>query len=126
LLQGLPGKNPKPQIAGNLIIYSHIETPRLRQMIKNAGIVLCRPGYSSVMDLAVLEKKAFFVPTPGQTEQEYLAEYLYKQGISNYAAQKEFRLEDVFRQVDLFPGFTGFKSGNGAEDAVMELLKILK
>ena len=43
--------------------------------MRNAGIILSRPGYSTIMDLAVLGKKAIFIPTPGQTEQEYLARY---------------------------------------------------
>jgi UDP-N-acetylglucosamine:LPS N-acetylglucosamine transferase len=36
-----------------------------------SNAVVCRSGYTTVMDLAKLEKKALFIPTPGQYEQEY-------------------------------------------------------
>jgi hypothetical protein len=36
------------------------------------------------MDLAKLEKKAFFIPTPGQYEQLYLAKKLEEEGIAPF------------------------------------------
>ena len=39
-------------------------------------MVVCRSGYSTVMDLIKLQKKAMMIPTPGQTEQEYLGKRL--------------------------------------------------
>ena len=47
----------------------------LNQAMVNADLVVCRSGYSTILDLTKLNKKAVFVPTPGQTEQEYLASY---------------------------------------------------
>lgn len=48
--------------------------------IYNAQHIVCRSGYSSLMDLIRLKRSALFVPTPGQTEQEYLAEESMKWG----------------------------------------------
>lgn len=56
-------------------IYNHLPTHQLQEYILKSQLVICRSGYSSIMDLTVLGKKAILVPTPGQTEQEYLAEY---------------------------------------------------
>jgi UDP-N-acetylglucosamine:LPS N-acetylglucosamine transferase len=56
---------------------------------------LCRSGYTSIMDLAKLGKKAFFIPTPGQFEQEYLAKKLQKEGFIPYAEQDHFRIENL-------------------------------
>jgi spore coat polysaccharide biosynthesis predicted glycosyltransferase SpsG len=49
---------------------------QLKNLIVNAETIICRSGYSTLMDLHLLEKKQIIlVPTPGQTEQEYLASY---------------------------------------------------
>ncbi|MDZ7612451.1 MAG: hypothetical protein U5K51_01030 [Flavobacteriaceae bacterium] len=61
------------------------------------------------MDLEKLEAKAFFIPTPGQTEQVYLAKYLKEQRIADYATQNEFisaKLEDNSE----YTGFTHRKT----------------
>lgn len=60
---------------GDVEIYSHLETKTMKEKILASEIIFARSGYSTIMDLAVLGKKAILVPTPGQTEQEYLAEY---------------------------------------------------
>nr|MBP6558208.1 glycosyltransferase [Flavobacterium sp.] len=66
-------------------------------------MVLCRSGYTTVMDLAKLEKKAFFIPTPGQFEQEYLAKRYKRNGIAPYAKQDEFRIENLL-EIPLYKG----------------------
>lgn len=106
LLQGIPGNGSNPTVKDNLMIYPHLETKQLETMIQKAGLVVCRPGYSSVMDLAVLGKKAFFVPTPGQTEQEYLATYFFQQGIAGFLHQRKFRLDEAIK---ISEGFSGFE-----------------
>ncbi len=50
------------------------------QEISSAQHIVCRSGYSSLMDLIRLKRTALFIPTPGQTEQEYLAEESMKWG----------------------------------------------
>jgi hypothetical protein len=54
------------------------------------------------MDLVSMGKSAYLVPTPGQTEQEYLARYLEKQGLFLFSGQKDFDLEDAIRRLDNF------------------------
>lgn len=122
LLQGIPGKNMEPVVKGNLTIYAHVESNRLKNMIINAGIVLCRPGYSSVMDLAVMGKKAFFVPTPGQTEQEYLAKIFQRQEIANFLPQQNLKLADVINKSSAFKGFSGFQYTSGVKRAVEQFV----
>ena len=118
LLQGIPGREMKIVTKGNLTLYPHLETQRLKQLIDQAGIILCRPGYSSIMDLAVLGKKAFFVPTPGQTEQEYLAKFLAEKGLCNFAPQHAFKLADVISKSTSFKGFGGFQFTSAIEQAI--------
>ena len=76
LLQGIPENSELTDIHDRLAVYSHLPDHHIAALVKNAGTVVCRPGYSSIMDLVFLRKKATLIPTPGQTEQEYLGKYL--------------------------------------------------
>lgn len=64
----------------------------LADIIVNAGTVICRSGYSTLMDMHLLEKKnLILVPTPGQTEQEYLADYWHKKFETKVVRQNELK-----------------------------------
>lgn len=80
-----------------LEIINFMQSRELEAAINSSNLILCRSGYTTVMDLAKLEKKAFFIPTPGQYEQEYLAKRLDKQGLVPYSKQEEFTLDDLVR-----------------------------
>ncbi len=71
-------QNYKPKLASNskIKLVAFVESKELYKLINEAKYVICRAGYSSIMDMVALNKKAIIVPTPGQTEQEYLAKYL--------------------------------------------------
>ncbi|OQX80049.1 MAG: hypothetical protein B6D61_02530, partial [Bacteroidetes bacterium 4484_249] len=71
IVSGKPETDEKHTLNENTEVYSHLETSKLKQLIIDSEIIISRPGYSTIMDLAVLGKKAIFIPTPGQTEQEY-------------------------------------------------------
>jgi hypothetical protein len=63
---------------GNIKIINRAETIELQKYILNAKKIICRSGYSTLMDLYAIGfdlKNVTLVPTPGQTEQEYLAKY---------------------------------------------------
>lgn len=92
ILQGKPEETPERQ-TGNIKLIPHLPDEKMAGLIKSAGIIISRPGYSTIMDLAVLGKKALFIPTPGQTEQEYLAERFKKEKIFYSKPQKTFELE---------------------------------
>jgi hypothetical protein len=61
---------------GCVRLVSHLSDAQLADVLKSAGHLVCRPGYSTIMDLHVLGCKAEFIPTPGQTEQEYLCQVM--------------------------------------------------
>ncbi len=65
-------------------------------------MVISRSGYTTIMDLAKLGKKAILVPTPGQTEQEYLANYLSSQKMFFTVPQEKFVLKDALKQAESF------------------------
>jgi hypothetical protein len=84
-----------------------MQTQQLQLAFNQSKQVLSRSGYTTVMDLAKLGKKAFFIPTPGQYEQEYLAQRLQKQGLVPYATQEGFTLSELKRIAD-YKGLAGF------------------
>ena len=106
ILRGLPGNGGERVIDGRIHIFPHLPTGRLRELILKSEIVLCRSGYSSIMDLVTLGKSAILIPTPGQTEQEYLARYLMDKKIYLSANQDGFELLFALELVKNFPGMT--------------------
>jgi len=93
----------KTETIGNITFYNFMQTQQLEQTFNESEMVLCRSGYTTVMDLAKLEKKAFFIPTPGQFEQEYLAKKYKKEGLVPTSKQDKFKLEDLLA-VPLYSG----------------------
>ncbi|MGB6267397.1 MAG: glycosyltransferase, partial [Olleya sp.] len=55
----------------NFTIYNFMQTEDLQHAILASKLIISRSGYTTIMDLAKLGKAAFFIPTPGQFEQEY-------------------------------------------------------
>ncbi|MBR9855967.1 MAG: UDP-N-acetylglucosamine--N-acetylmuramyl-(pentapeptide) pyrophosphoryl-undecaprenol N-acetylglucosamine transferase [Algicola sp.] len=94
---------------GKIVLYNFMKSDELEDALNQSNKVLCRSGYTTVMDLAKLEKKAFFIPTPGQYEQEYLARRMQKQGIVPYNSQEDFVLDDLSK-IDDFKGLAQFES----------------
>ena len=78
----------------------------LETVISQSSLVLARSGYSTIMDLAVSGRKGVLVPTPGQTEQEYLADRWKRQGVFYSVPQHHFNLQAVLEESKSYTGFT--------------------
>lgn len=98
----------KVEQKGNVTCYNFMTSEQLQQAFNESKMVLSRSGYTTIMDLARLNKKCFFIPTPGQYEQEYLAKKLKKEGLVPYARQDDFRIENLL-EVDLYSGLPKIK-----------------
>ena len=92
VVRGLPGNTESLPSSAAIQYYNHLPASSLAAEIEKADFVIARSGYSSVMDLARLRKKTILVPTPGQTEQQYLAKYLYGKKMAYSVSQNEFSL----------------------------------
>lgn len=79
----------------NITYYNFALSDELEKLINSSKTVICRSGYSSIMDLAVLHKKAILIPTKNQTEQEYLAEYLSNKNLVNYLSEDQLSYENI-------------------------------
>lgn len=106
IIQGKTDCVQSKVIMDNIEIYPHLDTEALFEKISKSRLVLCRSGYSSIMDLARTGKKAILVPTPGQTEQEYLAKYFMNKNIFYASAQKRFILHDALAKANSYTGIT--------------------
>jgi uncharacterized protein (TIGR00661 family) len=110
---------------GNLEIRSYADTKTLQSILESSELIITRPGYSTIMDLAALKKKAVFVPTPGQTEQEYLGKYLSDKGMGTLVDQESFNPETFFVQdKNIQP--INFNSRSSLNKAVFDFLEGIK
>jgi uncharacterized protein (TIGR00661 family) len=87
-----------------LDVYSHLETEKLQSLILQSEIIVSRPGYSTIMDLVALNKKAIFIPTPGQTEQIYLSKYYTERKLYYSMNQKNFDLQKAMENIQDIKG----------------------
>lgn len=130
LVQGLPNKADNPTInEGNLHVFPYLQADELSKLIANSDIVLCRAGYSTLMDLAFFGKKAIFIPTPGQTEQIYLADQLHKANRGVTVSQDQFMLAETIEKAEKTVGLPSYKSNFGEDllyAAIHDLLCLCK
>ena len=108
IISGKPKKNKEINIA-NVKIINHLSRKEMQKAVLSADIIISRAGYTTVMDLATLNKKAILIPTPGQTEQEYLSEHLNNAGYFVFCKQSDFNLNTAIKKLnDLKSDFSGF------------------
>jgi UDP-N-acetylglucosamine transferase subunit ALG13 len=102
LVRGLPGNDEKRPAAKNITIRNHLTANELAIAFCTSELIISRSGYTTVMDILKLHKKAVLIPTPGQTEQEYLAQHLEQQGWCINITQQEFSLEVLLQRIQSF------------------------
>jgi uncharacterized protein (TIGR00661 family) len=95
IVQGKVNGKQLKRKEGNIDIYNYATSRKLQNLINTSELVIARSGYTSVMDLFALEKKVLWVPTPGQFEQEYLAQYLQDKYQFSYQKQKKLNIQSV-------------------------------
>ena len=102
LVRGLPKTDKLPVAAKNTVIYNYLPAAQLATEIARAEIIISRSGYSTVMDIIGRGKKCIFIPTPGQSEQIYLADYLQEKQLCIRFYQNNFSLAEALQQVKKF------------------------
>jgi len=94
-IRGVIQPNQIKEQINTVCYYNIMNSRQLEQTFNESEIVLCRSGYTTIMDLAKLDKKAFFIATPGQYEQVYLAKKLKKEGLVPNEDQDSFTIENL-------------------------------
>jgi uncharacterized protein (TIGR00661 family) len=101
LVRGLPGvatyKSPSA-----MTIFNHVDSGALNKLVCESEFIVCRSGYTTIMDMLKLKKKMIVIPTPGQPEQEYLARYLSENHFALAFAQKNFDLAFALQKATNF------------------------
>ncbi len=106
----------------NVEVYNYLDRRRQEEMMNRAKVIVTRSGYSTLMELAELGKRALLVPTPGQTEQIYLARYHRNLGSYYSVDQSKMILSrDTARAVS----FAGFSPPHRTQEAVEKFLAIV-
>lgn len=102
IVRGLPASNELLPEIDNVTIYNHLDKEQLNEEMCKAGLIICRSGYSSIMDIASTGSKAILVPTPGQTEQEYLATYLMERKFAISCPQQHCMMKEMLQKAKVF------------------------
>jgi hypothetical protein len=88
---------------------NHLTATELQTEVARARVVICRSGYSSLMDFVAMKAHAILIPTPGQTEQEYLAAHWKRHGRFYSETQRTFRLLRALERASQYAGFADTK-----------------
>ena len=120
LVQGKIVAEQTVKVENGIKIYNFLLSSDLEREINQSELIVCRSGYSSIMDLAVLAKKAFLIPTPNQPEQEYLAKHLKVKGFAPYCKQQDFNIQ-LLNEVKLYCGL--MTQGNSFDSSLFSLFE---
>jgi len=112
LVRGVVSEPHGPVRRDGVTVHPWLPAAELNRLVCSAAVVLCRPGYSTIMDLARTGRRAVFIPTPGQTEQEYLADHLMSRGLFYSERQEAF---DLVRALDRSAAFHGLHMPDTAD-----------
>ncbi len=122
IVLGKPENKEKTEKIGKAEIVSHLNAEQLFNVISTSKLVLTRPGYSTIMDLALMKKKAIFIPTPGQTEQEYLGNLYHQKKLHLCVKQNELDIAKAIEEIKAFNGFSEFTEAELLSENVKEFL----
>lgn len=125
LVRGLPDSKNILSAFNNVQIFNHLTAVELNKAVQKSEWVISRCGYSTVMDIVKLQKKSILIPTPGQTEQEYLSFYLMKNHIAFCVNQNEFSLQQSLNRALHFSYQTMSFSGDKLKKTISEFISSL-
>lgn len=120
ILRGQPGQPHDSEPVPGVRMLNHLDDEKLAGAIADSYAVVSRGGYSTLCDLTAANKKLICVPTPGQTEQEYCAEYLAGINMVVAMSQKKFSLRGALEKLDDVVPFN-FPMTSSLKDAIASL-----
>jgi hypothetical protein len=119
---GVPEAEMKSEQKGNVTIYNFLDSKKQEEIMNRSKLVIARSGYSTIMDLYELGKKALLMPTAGQPEQEYLVKYLTKNKYFYCTTLKKLDLPHDLYKAEQYPGFAASAK---TADSVEKFLRIV-
>ena len=123
IVRGKMEDSSRKKTEAHIEVVGHLTSKDLNAAINNSKYIVSRSGYSTIMDLAALEKVAILIPTPGQTEQEYLGRHFHENGVFLNQNQKDLDLGKALEEVSQFSGFNVDRRGEDLlQRAVRDLM----
>ncbi|MGA8261966.1 MAG: glycosyltransferase [Arenicellales bacterium] len=104
---------------GGATVHTYLDRTGQQALLNRARLVVTRSGYTTLMELAELGKPALLVPTVGQSEQEYLADYHHRQGHAHAVRQS---MLDLARDVPVAERTPGLPRVHPTSESVRRFL----
>ncbi len=124
IVSGKPDREFK-NTENNFSFVNHLSRKEMKEAILSSEIIISRSGYTTIMDLVKLKKSAILIPTPGQTEQKYLAEYLKNKNLFVFKKQNNFNLkQSIYELKKLKPNFN-YSESEEKDDFIKIINKII-
>ncbi len=124
MVRGKPSGSSEIRTVGRLSEVDFLDSEGMNLAMQQSEMIICRSGYSTIMDLAKLGKNAILIPTPGQTEQIYLAKALYHRGVCFFTDQSHFKITKALAKTKLYAGFESINFENDIlEDVIIKVLR---
>lgn len=119
---GRPEQRNTVVTEGRLTIHGYMNRKQQEEMLNRARLVVTRPGYTTLMELAELGRRALLIPTIGQSEQEYLAEYHRTRGHLHAVRQNEL---DLVRDIAIAKTYPGLPQVTPTKQSVIRFLDVV-
>jgi hypothetical protein len=119
---GKPEEAGQTRLLGRTEVRSFVNREQQQDLMNRARMIVSRSGYTTLMELAELGKNALLIPTPGQTEQEYLADYHFRRGSYYSTGQKRL---DLPRDLIKAGGFPGYQSAHQTESSIDRFIELV-
>ena len=122
MVRGVRGNENIRAVSRNFFVADCFGRAAMQQAVNQSKLIIARSGYTTVMDMATAGKHVVFIPTPGQTEQAYLAERLKEKGVAYRMVQNSFNLIDALNGADAYTGFSPWPHNDRLERAINNLV----
>ena len=124
LVRGKPNEENTITVPVHCTIVNHLDNEQMRIAFASAEYIVSRTGYTTVMEILSWQKKSILIPTPGQTEQEYLGKQLHESHYAYCFSQETADYLSEFKTVDnwkyIFPNYTDHYSEK-IDEALLQL-----
>jgi hypothetical protein len=119
---GKPDEAYRTWTRGRVTVHTYVNRYEQNELMNRARLVVSRSGYTTMMELAELGKRALLIPTPGQTEQEYLADLHRRRGTFYSVPQKRL---DLPRDILIAGEYPGYVPEHTTDESIARFMQII-